>query len=275
MPEGHTVHRYARQQHAHFAGQRVRVTSPQGRFEAEAARLHGKTLRAVEAWGKHLFYAFPKGLWLHVHLGMAGKFDLHTHPAPPPRESVRVRIATKGYTLDLRGPNTCRLIGDEDRVAVIDRLGPDPLRPDADPEQAWEKVRKSRRKIALLLMDQAIFAGVGNIYRAEVLFVERINPHLPGCDLPRDAFDRIWARLVTWLRLGVESGRIITVGEVDPALAKTGRRFFVYKETACPYTGAAITSWKEGGRMVYALAVESALGPARVKPMPVVGLETD
>lgn len=69
--------------------------------------------------------------------------------------------------------------------------GPDPLRADADPEWVWARVRRSRRSIGSLLMDQKLFAGVGNIYRAEPLFRLGISPFLPGCELthPRIAFE--------------------------------------------------------------------------------------
>ena len=59
MPEGHTIHRIARDHQKWFAGQKLIVTSPQGRFEDEAQRVSGKKLREVTAHGKHLFYHWP------------------------------------------------------------------------------------------------------------------------------------------------------------------------------------------------------------------------
>ena len=72
MPEGHTIHRIAREHRSHFVGDDVRVSSPQGRF-VDAERLTGRALRAVEAYGKHLFYEFDGRRYVHVHLGLFGR----------------------------------------------------------------------------------------------------------------------------------------------------------------------------------------------------------
>ena len=89
MPEGHTIHRIARDHHKWFAGQKLIATSPQGRFEDEAKRINGKTLRAVTAHGKHLFYHWNRNLIGHIHLGLYGKFRVHQNPAPEPRGAVQ------------------------------------------------------------------------------------------------------------------------------------------------------------------------------------------
>lgn len=91
MPEGHTIHRMARDHGKWFAGQRLTVASPQGRFESEAQSLNGKVLKTVEAHGKHLYYVFTGGSVLHIHLGLYGKFRLFKNPPPEPRGAVRVQ----------------------------------------------------------------------------------------------------------------------------------------------------------------------------------------
>ena len=75
MPEGHSVHRIARQFRLHFVGNRVAVSSPQGRFAAGAAQLDGHTIVGATAVGKQMFLEFEHGLWLRVHLGMYGAWD--------------------------------------------------------------------------------------------------------------------------------------------------------------------------------------------------------
>ena len=70
MPEGHTIHRAARDHHQIFAGHRLNVSSPQGRFTEGASLLTGQLCLAVEAFGKHLLYRFNSGDSLHVHLGL-------------------------------------------------------------------------------------------------------------------------------------------------------------------------------------------------------------
>ncbi len=211
VPEGHVIHRLARQIDRTFGGRPVGVTSPQGRFAVEAAALDGATLSGAQAWGKNLLLDFdaPGPHLVHIHLGLIGKFAVG--PSVPVTGQVRLRLSDAAHVADLRGPQTCDLV-DEDRWRqVVDALGPDPIRPDADPALAWQKVHRSSKSIAELLMDQRIFAGVGNIYRAEVLFRHRIDPGTPGRDLKASTFSAIWDDLVLLMADGVDAGRIDTV----------------------------------------------------------------
>ncbi|MST34221.1 tyrosine-type recombinase/integrase [Acidimicrobiaceae bacterium USS-CC1] len=106
MPEGHTIHRTARDHARTLAGGPVRVTSPQGRFAAGAATLDGAFLRGIDAWGKHLFYRFEPDLTLHVHLGLYGKFWPWTPPPAATHRQVRLRLEGKAHGYDLTGPST-------------------------------------------------------------------------------------------------------------------------------------------------------------------------
>jgi len=94
---------------------------------------------------------------------------------------------------------------------LIARLGPDPLRADADPMRAWARISRSQRPIGDLLMDQAILAGVGNVYRAEVLFRHRMHPLRPGRTLRVGQWRAMWDDLVVLMAEGVETGTIDTV----------------------------------------------------------------
>ncbi|CAM5695396.1 Fpg/Nei family DNA glycosylase [Streptomyces fumanus] len=210
MPEGHTIHRLA-QDYAAFTGGPVRVTSPQGKFSDAAALLDGAELTRTEAHGKHLFLGFRDQDWVHIHLGLFGKVAFGPAPAPPPTDTVRLRLADARAYVDLRGPTTCALITPGEKRAIHDRLGPDPLRPDADPDAAWARISRSRTTIAALLMDQKVVAGVGNVYRAEVLFRHGIDPYRPGRDLTRAEWDAVWRDLVALMREGVRLNRIDTV----------------------------------------------------------------
>ncbi|MGW1837839.1 Fpg/Nei family DNA glycosylase [Streptomyces sp. NPDC002067] len=211
MPEGHTIHRLALDHHERFAGEAVRASSPQGRFAAGAALVDGRVLECAEAHGKHLFLGFGPAGWIHIHLGLFGKLGFGTAPAPPATDTVRLRLATGDHHADLRGPTACELITDAEKQAIHDRLGPDPLRGDDDGERAWRRISRSRTTIAALLLDQKVVAGVGNVYRAEVLFRRGIDPYLPGRALARDDWDAIWADLVALMREGVRHNRIDTV----------------------------------------------------------------
>ena len=176
VPEGHTIHRIARDHKRLFVGRRLAVSSPQGRFAEEARRLHGRTLESVEAWGKHLYYTFEESDVVHVHMGMAGRIRVMEAPAPVPGDMVRLRLAGPLHTADLTGPMVCELIDPALQAARIAKLGPDVIRDDANPERAWAVIRKTRRPIGALLMDQSVLAGVGNIYRCEALLVTGIAP---------------------------------------------------------------------------------------------------
>lgn len=249
MPEGHTLRRLADDLSAAFAGREVRVGSPQGRFEAEAALVDGHLLVQAESAGKHLFIEFEDDRLVHIHLGLIGKFDVITSAPelPLPVGQVRLRLAavtarqTWAYA-DLRGATQCSLIGPVRRDQVLAGLGPDPLRPDADPGAAWQRIRRSDRAIGDLLMDQAVLAGVGNVYRAEVLFRHRMNPLRPGKTLRRRQFEEIWDDLVDLMAEGVRTGRIDTVRpehtpeamDRDPRRDDHGGEVYVYRRTGQP-----------------------------------------
>jgi endonuclease-8 len=192
----------------------VQVSSPQGRFSESAALVDSTLLEDAEAWGKHLFVRFAQARLVHVHLGLYGRFDITAGPAPAPVGQVRLRLVAgepRAAYADLRGATACELVTFEQREAILTRLGPDPLRDDADPSRAWERICRSRTSIGALLMDQQVLAGVGNVYRAEILFRHRIHPLRPGNTLRRGQFDAMWADLVELMRQGVITGRIDTV----------------------------------------------------------------
>ena len=131
----------------------------------------------------------------------------------PPTDTVRLRLASDTSYVDLRGPTTCALITDTEKQAIHARLGPDPLRPpkETDPSAAYRRISRSRTTIAALLMDQKVIAGVGNVYRAEVLFRHGIDPYRAGKDLTPAEWDAIWTDLVELMREGVRNNRIDTV----------------------------------------------------------------
>ncbi len=237
MPEGHTLHRLARLHQRRYAGSAVQVSSPQGRF-VDAERLDGLTFLRASAWGKHLFHHYDGGPIVHVHLGLYGTFREHRTPMPQPRGAVRMRIIGTDYGTDLRGPTACEVIDEAQVSAILDRLGPDPLRSDADPAPAWARISKSRRAIGALLMDQSVLAGVGNVYRSELLFRHGIDPYRPGRDVDAEEFDVAWTDLVELMKVGVRRGRIIVVrpehDHGEPAYGPRRPRTYVYRRSGQP-----------------------------------------
>lgn len=256
MPEGHTIHRIARDHASEFIDQTLKVSSPQGRFEEDAKKINGKRLVDVEAHGKHLCYVLSNRKRLHIHLGLYGKFRLHKLPPPDPKGAVRIRVIGKEKAFDLNGPNCCELISTKDWNAIQARLGPDPLRSDADPELVWKRIQGSRSAIGKLLMDQAVVAGVGNVYRAEVLFVQGIHPERKGNELTRQEFDSLWARLVELLNIGVKYNRIIIADpkEIGKPRSRMSRdeRLLIYKHKVCSRCDGPVDWWELGARKAYA-----------------------
>jgi endonuclease-8 len=218
VPEGHTLHRLAGELRTAFGGRTVGASSPQGRFLDGAARIDGARFLGAEAVGKHLLVELRRSralVTLHVHLGLYGGFTVQAlargERPPAPVGQVRLRLSAVGAFADLRGPTACELLDGDQVEALLARLGPDPLRSDADERAAWDIVSRSGSSIAVLLMRQDVVAGVGNVYRAEVLFRQGIDPMTPGRDLDRTTWRKIWRDLTRLMAEGVESGRIDTV----------------------------------------------------------------
>jgi endonuclease VIII len=151
MPEGHTIHRAARDQRPMLVGKVLSVASPQGRFHEGAARLDGESCLAVEAFGKHLIYQFKNEMTLHIHLGLFGRFRTAKLPAREPRGEVRVRMMSDTHVVDINGPNTCEVLDPAGMAALTKRIGPDVLRKDSDPELAFNLIAKSKVTIGQLL----------------------------------------------------------------------------------------------------------------------------
>ena len=318
MPEGHSVHRIARQFRLHFLNKPLTVTSPQGRFAAGAAELDGHRMIVARAVGKQLFLEFDNGLWLRVHLGLYGAWDfagditadatvasaggrmgqtnqrgtildqdaaedsnasigaprrtrlrmseqekveapIDEFP-PPPIGAVRVRILADDAVADLRGPTACEVLTPEQVELAIAKLGPDPLVDDtAEAEERFVAVvRKKPTPIALLLMDQSVVSGIGNVYRAELLFRARLEPHTPGRLVPEETVRALWRDWAHLLTIGVETGQMLTMDDLDPesyrkALAHRDDRHWVYHREGlpCRICGTHIAMEELGGRKLY------------------------
>ncbi|MCH1868536.1 DNA-formamidopyrimidine glycosylase family protein [Nocardioides sp. CFH 31398] len=272
MPEGHTIHRLANRHRRLLRGRTVEASSPQGRFAEGAALIDGARLRSTEAWGKHLFhhYADPAddsrgaSQLLHVHLGLYGKFQEGRGEPEEPRGALRLRLVSRDEDdeddvrwLDLRGPIACELLTPPEREAVLSRLGPDPLRKDTDPTPLMTRLGKSRAPLATLLMDQSVVAGIGNVYRAEILFRHGLDPYLPGREADPFTLMAAWNDLVELMKAGVRSGRIVTTEpehrERFSGRARRTDAHYVYRRHGlpCRVCGAEILLEAHGGRKLY------------------------
>lgn len=246
MPEGHSIHRLARQVQDVFGGQALAASSPQGRFADGAALLDGRVLERAWAHGKHFFADIEGGLTLNVHLGMYGAMtfggdeafaaassigaprrigETEDHGAlaaaepPPARPTVRLRLRSAHGLADLIGASTCRVLTPPDLAEVTSKLGPDPLNDD-DPAAFVARAARTGRPVGVVLMDQSMVGGIGNIYRAEVLFRAGLDPWTPARDVGADALAALYADAQALMRDGVRLGRIVTTApEHRPGVA--------------------------------------------------------
>jgi endonuclease VIII len=266
MPEGHTLHRLARSLDDAYAGRTLGASSPQGRFVQGAALLDGVEMVRSWAHGKLLFCDLATGRSLYVHLGLIGKWFVQPVPTPgvepPVTGAVRLRLLSQTHVADLRGPMACQVLDPDGVGALLVRQGPDPLQPDQDPDAAYHRIRRSGRSVAELLMDQGMLAGVGNIYRCEVLWRHRLHPLRPGRSLKRASWQAIWEDLVRLMPYGVRTGTIITLDDVlaDTRAAldrgeqpQVPREFAVYQRTGlpCPRCGATVRHRVVAGRNLF------------------------
>ncbi len=325
MPEGHSVHRIARQFDRNIVGRTVAASSPQGRFAEGARVISGRAATAVRAVGKQMFLEFDDDLWLRVHLGMYGAWDfageimvdptiasangrmgqtnqrgtqleapildaagensltsigaprrarVHVRMSeqttgladdgdewpPPVVGQVRLRLLTDVTCADLRGPTACELQSPDEVAATIAKLGPDPLVDDiAEGEERFTAVvGRKPTPIGQLLMDQSVVSGIGNVYRAELLFRARQNPHTPGRDVRADVVRDLWRDWVRLLAIGVETGQMMTMDDLDPdayraAMASRDDRHWVYHRAGlpCRVCGTAIVVEEMATRKLY------------------------
>lgn len=256
MPEGHTIHALARDLRREFAGAPIVASSPQGRFSAGAARIDGTTMVRSAAWGKYLFVDFDDGSILHVHLGLIGKFRPTIAAPTDPATTVRLRLGEGDAAWDLTGPARCELVEPHERRRIVDALGPDPLRRNAAARlpDLIEALERTSRPIGATLLDQSIVAGIGNVYRAEILFLCGIDPRRPSSSLSDDEVDRVWRTTIELMQIGVRLRRIVTT-DPEEIGRQRGRmrddeRLYVYHREHCRRCGSELRTDEVAGRRI-------------------------
>lgn len=255
MPEGHIVHRLAKELNETLGSQPVIATSPQGRFAEGAKTITGLPLVKASAFGKYLFCDFGIDEILHIHLGLIGKLQRRSIPIPEPVGVVRLRLEGRSSAWDLSGPTRCDLISPQDMDSIIARLGADPLRRSNDLDVTLTLLRASKKPIGARILDQDVIAGIGNVYRAEILFLCGINPLRPSNTITDEEFDCIWSHTVELMRIGKRLGRIVTT---DPAEVGKPRghmdeteRLYAYKQEHCRRCGSELVTARVGGRTIW------------------------
>jgi endonuclease-8 len=179
---------------------------------------------------------------------------------PEPIGAVRVRLLTDEAVADLRGPTACEVQRPDQVEASMAKLGPDPLvdDPEAGEERFVRIVRKKPTPIGLLLMDQNVVSGIGNVYRAELLFRARLNPYTPGKLVPEETVRSLWRDWSYLLGVGVKTGQMLTMdglstGDYTKALAHRDDRHWVYHRAGlpCRVCGTNVVMEEVGGRKLY------------------------
>ena len=262
MVEGHGVHRVAVTHRRALVGKRFAATSPNGRFEQGARAIDGEPLRKIEAIGKNLFYFYgdasasnraETSKVVHVHFGMSGRFGVFAaDTAPEATANTRLRLEGHGMVA-LLSAMTVDLVDESVYFAKKETLGQDPLREDACPDTLWAKFSKSRKSVGLALMDQNMFAGVGNIYRAEILYKAGVHPDERCENVARETFDSIWFHTVELMQRGFVNGSILTVDPEEALiLGEPWTRRYVYNQTKCGRCRGNVRVWDMANRTVYA-----------------------
>jgi endonuclease-8 len=261
VPEGHTILRLADRHRQLFGGYPVLVESPQGRFADGAKLLSGTVLRETEAYGKHLLHHYDHGRTVHIHLGLYGKFADGSGSAPAPVGQVRLRMRNELSWLELRGPTACEILDELQVSALLDRLGPDPLRAAADPDLAFARIRTSPTPLMALLLNQEIVAGTGLIFVTEALYRAGLRPTTPGRKLTRKRWEAIWVDLCELMAYAVRTGRIDTVRDEHtpeamgrpPRVDDHGGEVYVYRRRGqpCYVCGSVVRTEVLAGRNLF------------------------
>ena len=223
MPEGDTIFRTAEVLRAALVGRRITSARAQPgpglRRVPDLSRLIGATVLSVESRGKHLLFGFDDGLTLRSHLRMRGSWHRY-RPGEPWRRPLRAATAiletAEAVAVAFDTP-VVELLTDADlrRSRPLLSLGPDLLAKEFDADEALRRLReRADEELGNALLDQRAVAGIGNVYKSEVAFIERLDPWSPVA-----AFED--AELVAVLRT---ARRLMQANLRGGARRTTGRR---------------------------------------------------
>jgi endonuclease-8 len=236
VPEGDAIHRAARRLQV-LVGQELQVETPHPRAAVKqlAPRLDGRRLDSVEAIGKNLLFRFEGGLVLRSHLRMSGRWRVLERDAAVFGTPWLVLRGARHAGVLWNGP-----VLELDR-GVAQRLGPDIL---AEPPDYETMVRRlhtaAARQVGDALLDQRLVSGIGNVWKVESLWTERISPWRAVADLSDDQLRSVLAWAHSVMRARVDG---------VPYKARVYRR----KGHMCPRCGTPVKAWPQGdaARMTY------------------------
>ena len=262
MPEGDTLFRTAAGLRPYLVGRDVTAAHAQGPGAVpQVHRVVGKRIDAIEAQGKNLLIRFDGGLELRTHLRMHGSWHIY-RPGERwqrPRHEMRIVIETRPYVAVAFTVPVAEFLdaASVEREGVVAELGPDLLSDRFDAATAVARLReRGDLEVADALLDQRAIAGIGNVYKSEVLFASRISPFTPVRDLDDETLARIVTVAERQMRANVGgsaepgAGSRRTTNRLDPSA-----RLWVYGRArrACRRCGTAIEARKQGAgaRLTY------------------------
>jgi endonuclease-8 len=275
MPEGDTIFRSATALRRALVGGVVQRAGAQPRpglsRVPRLSRLVGAQVEVVEARGKHLLIGFSVGLWLRTHMRMRGSWHRYrvgeAWRLPASRASCWLETET-AVAVCFDAPEVELLRGGElERHPALSTLGPDLLAPAFDAEEAVRRLRAvPERALGIALLDQRAMAGIGNVYKSEICFIEERDPWAPVRRLSDDGLLHLVSTARRLLLANVSStagGRRVTTGVPVP-----GRSLWVYGRAGrpCRRCGTLILGRRQGeqGRMTYWCPRCQGPGPGRV-----------
>ena len=252
MPEGDTLFRAAAGLRPFLLGRAVTAASAR-QPGPQVERVVGATVTDVEAVGKNLLIRFDNGLEVRTHLRMTGSWHRY-------RPGERWRRAPGRARLVLEVPGTVAVCFDAPVVELFETraeslhpalaaLGPDVLADDFDPAVAVERLREPSRaglSIGEALLDQRALAGIGNVWKCEVLFAERMSPFVRVADLDDATLDRIVRAASRMMRASLAVP--VSVGRRGGDERAMGGRLAVYERAGrpCPRCGALVLAERQG-----------------------------
>jgi endonuclease-8 len=261
MPEGDTIFRAARTLHRALAGRTVTSfysVFPRLTRVDEDQPLHGRTIERVEARGKHLLVYFAGGLVLRTHMRMHGSWHIY-RPGERwqrPRHEMRIAIETTeihavAFNVPVAEFETAESL---ERAAALRDLGPDPL---SDAFDAPEAVRRISARpdmtIADALLDQSAIAGIGNVYKSELLFMAGLHPFRAVRNVGEADVAKVVALAQKFMRSNVadaSSGAIVTYGGLRRTTSRSdpGARLWVYGRAGqpCRRCGTPVSRARQG-----------------------------
>jgi endonuclease VIII len=289
MPEGDTIFRTAATLRRALAGRVARsleFTPPTVLPSARCAAVGTRTIASVESVGKHLLMTFRTDhdadaasdavsiagvnldlrrddLVLHTHMGMRGSWHIYRPEERwrAPRRAAGILVRTDAFVAPCFSPQTAELLT-ADEVAHHGRLlqlGADLVREDVDGDDTIRRLRRApETEIGSALMDQRALAGIGNVYKSEVLFVERVWPFALTSELEDDVLARLVGESRRLLRMNLSGRGRRTMAGLNPR-----ERLWVYERSGrpCRVCGDSIQMRRQG-----ALARSTYYCPSCQKP---------